>query len=437
MSKLLRGTLMNLLPEDYSFLQGMGVKQEDFKKSELSIDTLKKIADDYKSNELILLDEAEYIAKKIQRCEAVHSVRWRIKSVSHLIKKIVRKLSDDQKPAVKYKGITVDNYKTIVTDLIGVRAIYLFKSDWEKVHKHILSRWVLKEHEPVTIYHRKGDIMDIYDAYNDCKQEIHFYNYRSIHYLVPATKINSEQIYCEIQTRTIFEEGWSEIDHKVRYPDYSEDANLMSYLTIFNRLAGSADEMGSYVNELVALIKQNNDLEDEREQRETQFLIEKEKLHSDIQKLSGNGKNIEQVKVAYEQLIDVQKQEIESLKLELKSQTNENVRLNRTDKTPMVLLKNQTIEINNNTQKGELEIQVNRTNSFATFTGQLNLEGEGKRHIDINMVDVKGTSVVEDMRINTGISKDGKTFNVHLFNDVVGHVEIGSYKFKYEVSIQG
>lgn len=437
MSKLLRGTLMNLLPEDYSFLQSMGVKQEDFKKSELSIDTLKKIADDYKSNELILLDEAEYIAKKIQRCEAVHSVRWRIKSVSHLIKKIVRKLSDDQKPAEKYKGITVDNYKTIVTDLIGVRAIYLFKSDWEKVHKHILSRWVLKEHEPVTIYHRKGDIMDIYDAYIDCKQEIHFYNYRSIHYLVPATKINSEQIYCEIQTRTIFEEGWSEIDHKVRYPDYSEDANLMSYLTIFNRLAGSADEMGSYVNELVALIKQNNDLEDEREQRETQFLIEKEKLHSDIQKLSGNGKNIEQVKVAYEQLIDVQKQEIESLKLELKSQTNENVRLNRTDKTPMVLLKNQTIEINNNTQKGELEIQVNRTNSFATFTGQLNLEGEGKRHIDINMVDVKGTSVVEDMRINTGISKDGKTFNVHLFNDVVGHVEIGSYKFKYEVSIQG
>lgn len=428
---------MDLQQEDLSFLQSMGVKLEDFQKSELSVETLKKIADDYKSNELILLDEAEYIAKKIQRCEAVHSVRWRIKSVSHLIKKIVRKLSDDQKPAEKYKGITVDNYKTIVTDLIGVRAIYLFKSDWEKVHQHILSRWVLKDHEPVTIYHRKGDIMDIYDAYTDCKQEIHFYNYRSIHYLVPATKINSEQIYCEIQTRTIFEEGWSEIDHKVRYPDYSEDANLMSYLTIFNRLAGSADEMGSYVNELVALIKQNNDLEDEREQREKQFLVEKEKLHSDIHKLSGNGKNIDQVKAAYEQLIDVQKQEIESLKLELKSQTNENVRLNRTDKTPMVLLKNQSIEIANNIQKGDLEIQVNRTNRFATFTGQLSLEGEGKPQIEIHTVDVSGiSSVVDDMRINTGISKDGKTFNVHLFNDVLGHVEIGDYKFQYKVSLQ-
>jgi len=87
-----KGVAMDLLQEDLDFLQGMGVKLEDFKKSELSIENLKKIAEDYKSNELILLDEAEYIAKKIQRCEAVHSVRWRIKSVSHLIKKIVRKL---------------------------------------------------------------------------------------------------------------------------------------------------------------------------------------------------------------------------------------------------------------------------------------------------------------------------------------------------------
>lgn len=266
---------MDFSQEDSNFLLEMGVELEAFQKSEVSVETLKKIAEDYKSNELSLLDEAEYIAKKIQRCKAVHSVRWRIKSVSHLIKKIVRKLSDDQKLAEKYKGITVDNYKTIVTDLIGVRAIYLFKSDWEKVHTHILSRWILKDGEPVTIYYRDGDIMDIYDKYPDCQQKIHFYNYRSIHYLVPSTKINSEQVYCEIQTRTIFEEGWSEIDHKVRYPDYSEDENLMSYLKIFNRLAGSADEMGSYVNELVALIKQNNDLEDEREQREKQFLVEK------------------------------------------------------------------------------------------------------------------------------------------------------------------
>ena len=77
------------------------------------IEILKEIAEDYKENELILLDEAEYIAKKIQRCKAVHSVRWRIKSVSHLIKKIVRKLIGKE-PSEKYRSINVNNYKTIV-----------------------------------------------------------------------------------------------------------------------------------------------------------------------------------------------------------------------------------------------------------------------------------------------------------------------------------
>src|SRR5690606_32013617 len=168
----------------------------------------------------------------------------------------------------------------------------------------------------VTYYHGKCDIMDVYKEYPECYQKIHFYNYRSIHYLVPATKINSEQIFCEIQTRTIFEEGWSEIDHKVRYPDFSEDENLMSYLTIFNRLAGSADEMGSYVNELVALIKKNNQLEEDRTLKEKQFLAEKEKLQLDIDNLSKTEKSIDKVRQAYEQLINVQKEELESLRSE-------------------------------------------------------------------------------------------------------------------------
>ncbi|WP_431810155.1 hypothetical protein [Jejubacter sp. L23] len=204
-------------------------------------------------------------------------------------KKILRKITEEN-PSEKYKEINADNYKSIITDLIGVRAIYLFKSDWQTVHDHILSRWVLKEDEPVTIYHREGDIMDIYKNHPKCEQKRHIHNYRSIHYIVPATNIQSVQVYCEIQTRTIFEEGWSEIDHQVRYPDFSDDENLMSYLTIFNRLAGSADEMGSYVNDLVELIKKNNELETERKTKESQYTSEKEKLEEEIKILSSDRK---------------------------------------------------------------------------------------------------------------------------------------------------
>ncbi|MEO3358556.1 RelA/SpoT domain-containing protein [Acinetobacter haemolyticus] len=424
---------MELEKDDLDFLQIMDVDIQDFQKTGLLVKNLKEIAADYKQNELILLDEAEYIAKKLQRCTAVHSVRWRIKSIAHLIKKIVRKLSD-KIPSEKYREINVNNYKTIVTDLIGVRAIYLFKSDWESVHKHILSRWVLKENEPVKIYHRKGDNMNIYNAYSECEQEIHFYNYRSIHYLVPATKINTEQVYCEIQTRTIFEEGWSEIDHKVRYPDFSEDENLMSYLTIFNRLAGSADEMGSYVNDLVALIKLNNELEHERQIKEKQFVQEKEKLDLQITQLSRNGKNVEQVKAIYEQLVSVQKEEIESLKSELKSQMSENLRLNR--KEPMVKYLNQRCNLEENGSRvGTIEIEVTRTNKFATFTGHFDPVFDTIPDVEGEIVKVEGINTdLSELSFKIGVGKS-TDFNVHLFNNKIGYVEVGKYTFKYKAYV--
>ncbi|SUC26990.1 Uncharacterised protein [Providencia rustigianii] len=87
---------MSIENNNSQFLQDMGVSAESVERSGIAIDVLKEIAEDYKENELTLLDEAEYIAKKIQRCNAVHSVRWRIKSVSHVIKKIVRKLNEVQ-----------------------------------------------------------------------------------------------------------------------------------------------------------------------------------------------------------------------------------------------------------------------------------------------------------------------------------------------------
>lgn len=425
---------MSLDEHDQKFLDDMGINAELVENSGLTIKTLQEIAEDYKENELILLDEAEYIAKKIQRCKAVHSVRWRIKSASHLIKKIIRKLNEDQ-PSEKYKDINANNYKSIVTDLIGVRAIYLFKSDWEIVHNHILSRWIIKQDEPVTIYHRKGDIMDIYANYLDCEQKIHFYNYRSIHYLVPATKIQSEQVYCEIQTRTIFEEGWSEIDHKVRYPDFSEDENLMSYLTIFNRLAGSADEMGSYVNELVALIKKNNELEEERKLKEQQFLGEKAKLQENIRELSTNGKNIKEVQRVYEQLIDVQRAEIDSLKEELKSQTSENIRLNRKEKSPMVILLDQKDKTTSKEcYEGDIIIEVTRTNNFATFTGHFNPKFEKIPHVEVTVLETNSLNTdISDLRVRTGVGQP-HNFNVHLFNDKLGYVEEGIYKFGFKAS---
>ena len=50
----------------------------------------------------------------------------------------------------------------------------------------------------------------------------------------------------EIQGRTLFEEGWSEIDLDIVYNEAEDDEMLRDYSKLLNRLSGLADEMSSY-----------------------------------------------------------------------------------------------------------------------------------------------------------------------------------------------
>lgn len=296
---------MTFTSEQKQFIENMEIDEAEFIKLDRDIQILIDIAEDYERHKNDLLDESAYIANKLQRCKAVHSVRSRVKDTSHLIEKIIRKWSEET-VSEKYDTISKDNYKSVITDLIGVRAIYLFKNDWSTVHDHILSKWTLKEDEKVVIYYRNGDDRSLYNNYNDCNQKIHNSGYRSIHYIVPATKIDGQQLYCEIQTRTIFEEGWSEIDHKVRYPSFLDDPDLQQYLNIFNRLAGSADEMGSYVHSLVTLIETKSNLEQIHKEFQNKILNLEAKAKASEEK-------IERLLTTKAKLEDVQK-EFEELK---------------------------------------------------------------------------------------------------------------------------
>ena len=47
-----------------------------------------------------------------------------------------------------------------------------------------------------------------------------------------------------------------QIDHRVRYPNFSQSQLVAYFLTIFNRLAGSADEMGGFVRGLASTLQE-------------------------------------------------------------------------------------------------------------------------------------------------------------------------------------
>jgi hypothetical protein len=88
----------------------------------------------------------------------------------------------------------------------------------------------------------------------DCDLREHPEGYRSVHYVLKSQPANQQHLV-ELQVRTIFEEGWSEIDHRIRYPNQTDNPYLRQFLIMFNGLAGSADQMGSFIKALSTHLK--------------------------------------------------------------------------------------------------------------------------------------------------------------------------------------
>lgn len=213
--------------------------EKQFAKSGYSWEVLMDIGTDYEQRQAELLKIIHQYIVEISRFENVHSYRYRIKSTESLLAKIIR----------KYKGLTVENYYTEITDLLGIRILYIFKSDYLLIHQQIMQRYGNQKAENIHLKLREGDDQNTYEDMlksNDVKIEKNNI-YRSIHYTFyasPKNITNSPKI--EIQTRTIFEEGWSEIDHKLVYKTSSKMKNQLEAMSkILSDLVGTCDSVGS------------------------------------------------------------------------------------------------------------------------------------------------------------------------------------------------
>lgn len=247
------------------FLAKYNIDEETFEKTTLEWYDLQKIYTDYCKEIPKLEASAVYIFNSLMKASNVHSVRYRVKDPEHLIEKIIRKRISNSDHI-----INLENYKTKLTDLIGLRALHLFKEEWHPIHELITSTWDLKG-KPVANY-REGDSIEYKKKFEEvgCDIKEHPYGYRSVHYIVetkPAKKIYS----AEIQVRTIFEEAWSEIDHTIRYPYDQDNPVFGQFLLILNRLAGSADEMGTFIQYLKKELQN-------KEETFKQAITEKDKL---------------------------------------------------------------------------------------------------------------------------------------------------------------
>lgn len=232
--------------EQQRFCKEFNISDERFRNSRLTWKELDEIANDFEQKR----NEHQNIVKKyaeiIQECSYVHSLSYRVKDTSHLVEKIIRKNPDYLE---KGGSLSKENYENYITDLMGIRILILFKSDWIYVHDYLMEQYKDILAEPPFVHIRKGDDDSLYKGRIQIKDNK---PYRSAHYVIRANDIG-----IEIQVRTLYEEAWSEIDHKLRYPYDLQNQMLKNYIDIMNRLTGVGDEMGTFINNYIRNFQEN------------------------------------------------------------------------------------------------------------------------------------------------------------------------------------
>lgn len=233
--------------EQAAFCTEFNISGDKFRKSQLTWGELGQIAKDFELKRNEHQNTVKPYAEKLQECLSVHSLSCRIKDTKHLIEKIIRK-----NPEYLEKGdaLSINNYEQKITDLMGIRILILFKEDWLEVHEHIMDNYKNALLEPPFVYVRDGDDTCLYDGKIEIRKEK---PYRSAHYVIRS----NEGLGIEVQVRTLYEEAWSEIDHKLRYPYDLSNEMLANYINIMNRLTGMGDEMGTFIHTYIRDFKES------------------------------------------------------------------------------------------------------------------------------------------------------------------------------------
>lgn len=246
------------------FLKKYNLTDSDLVKANISWERLCHIAKEHEKRENTLRDVGkDFIDEYLYDIDVagIHSYRYRMKDSEHLLEKVIRKRIENPE---KFKYLDHTNYHKYITDLIGIRVFFLYREDWIHFHRYITARFennpklYIRDRlndfdedvnhfylaEKPKVYKRAGDTK-IYDS-----NEIDIITdgiYRSLHYIVKY-----KGFYVEIQGRTLFEEGWGEVDHDIIYKDAQGDEMLRDYSKLLNRLSGLADEMSSYFRRMKA-----------------------------------------------------------------------------------------------------------------------------------------------------------------------------------------
>lgn len=172
----------------------------------------------------------------------IHSIKSRLKDPEHLREKLCRKLTKCRVENSNFE-ISADNLFLKINDLIGIRLIHLHTSQFSEIDKYlreVCDEWKYEIfEEPIAKiwdydYEEKFRAMGV-------KTERNERMYTSVHYVISNN--SKTQVTCEIQVRTLMEEVWGEVDHKINYPKPSDSIPCKEQIFALARVTSGATRL--------------------------------------------------------------------------------------------------------------------------------------------------------------------------------------------------
>lgn len=252
----------------------------DFKATNLNYDDLLHISADFESKRAAYDEIGTGIVKILFKFDAVHAIRYGVKNSEELIYKLIAyKLQNPE--AI----LNLSSYEALIENLISIRIIPLFKSDWAKIHESIVDQFVVIGQVRANV--SAEDTVEITKEFTDkgCSIKTQADGYRSIDYVI-KTAPSKKEYKVAVEIRSIFEEGWAEIDHSARYQHKTEDIVLNGFSKTLEKLAGGATEMGEFIHGLKSYLAEQGSLVQAQETlvQEQQALVEDQKTLIEEQK---------------------------------------------------------------------------------------------------------------------------------------------------------
>lgn len=213
------------------------------KENKLIRDLVKHYRDHRKIFETFLNSFVPRVTGNDELMQYIHSIKWRTKSIKSLKDKLKRKFEKqilDGKP-IDYSK---ENLFIKVNDLAGFRILYLYTNQFDKINEILLR--IFNDEKYELIEGPEARVWD--DEYRSIfnKKKIKTTGggdnlYTSIHYVLNTKRQN--EFTFEIQVRTLADELWGEVDHKLNYPKRTKNISCGEQLKVLARLTSSCTRL--------------------------------------------------------------------------------------------------------------------------------------------------------------------------------------------------